>query len=122
STCAEDGPCVRLLWVGERSAGTSAVRGGSHVAIFDRIRRARGLGRAATPTATPLEPIAEHLLPEINQRVTIAVDGAAPVSSRVEDVRARVIQLAFPALELEFADAVTVAWEREGVWMSLVTN
>jgi hypothetical protein len=89
------------------------------VAIFDRIRRSRG---AAQSSQTPVgEPVAEHLLPEINQRVTIAAHGTSSVPSRIEDIGATSLQLAFPALELEFGDPVTLTWERDDVWFSLDT-
>lgn len=82
----------------------------------------RGDEKRARGTTVSAEPLAEHLLPEINQRVTIAVEGISPVSSRIEDVRSEFIQLAYPAIDLEFADVVTIAWERDGVWMSFVTT
>jgi hypothetical protein len=90
------------------------------VAIFDRIRRSRGA--AHQDDASFGEPVPEHLLPEINQRVTIAGRGSSTVPSRVEDVGATALQLAFPALELEFGDAATLSWERDDVWFSLETH
>lgn len=90
------------------------------MAIFDRIRRVRGASRPDDAAVEP--PIAEHLLPEINQRVTIAVDGATPVPSRVEDVRPTLVQLAYPSLDLEFGNAVTITWERDDAWFSLETR
>jgi c-di-GMP-binding flagellar brake protein YcgR len=90
------------------------------VAIFDRLRRSRGT--SGSEHEHEPAPIPAHLLPDVNQRVTLAVDGAAPVPSRVEDVRPNTIQLAFPALELGFGDAITITWEREDAWFSLETR
>lgn len=88
------------------------------MAIFDRIRRPRGAG---TTTAAPLTHalIPEHLLPEINQRVTVTMGEHVPVPSRVEDVIGSGILLALPALPLEFGDRVVVTWERDDAWFSL---
>jgi hypothetical protein len=89
------------------------------VAIFDRILR-----RSAADDATENEPapIAPHLLPDVNQRVTVAMGEHVPVPSRVEDVVAGTIQLAFPSLPLEFGDLVVMTWERDGAWFSMETR
>lgn len=89
------------------------------MAIFDRIRRSR---TSEPATAAPLSaPVPAHLLPTINQRVTISHAAGSPVPSRVEDVDAGRIQLAYPALELEFGDTVVVSWEHEDTWVTLET-
>lgn len=92
------------------------------MAIFDRIRRTRGAAQPTGTAARVSEPVPEHLLPEINQRVSIAGADSATVSSRVEDLGASSLQLAFPSIELEFGDHVTLTWEREDVWFSLETH
>lgn len=91
------------------------------MAIFDRIRRSRA-ARQADARAAEHEPVALHLLPEINQRVTVAVDGDAPVSSRIEDVDAHTLLLARPDLSLDIGDVVVVSWERDDVWFTLETR
>jgi hypothetical protein len=91
------------------------------VAIFDRIRRAR-TQKAADPASSSLTPIPEHLLPEINQRITVTMGEHVPVPSRVEDLHNGMIHLAFPALPLEFGDQVVVTWERDDAWFSLDTR
>jgi len=88
------------------------------VAIFDRIRHPRG-PRVREPEAAP---VAAHLLPEVNQRLTIAMDDHIPVSSRVEDVAGGMLQLAYPGLALEPGDDVVLAWERDGVWTNFETR
>lgn len=89
------------------------------MAIFDRIRRARPTEQ---PPASPLDTlIASHLLPEVNQRVTVSLAAGSPVPSRVEDIGHGTIQLAYPALELEFADTVVISWEHDDTWITLET-
>ena len=88
------------------------------MAIFDRIRR----GRAAAAATTTLPPVEQHLLPEINQRITIARGEHVPVPSRIEDVGESAIQIAMPALPLEFGDSVVLTWERDDAWCSLDTR
>lgn len=90
------------------------------MAIFDRIRRSRA--RTNDASAMELAPLEPHLLPEINQRVSIATRSHVPVPSRVEDVADGMVQLAFPALDLEFGEQVVVTWEREDTWYSLETR
>lgn len=87
------------------------------MAIFDRIRRGRGADAPAGPT-----PIAEHLLPEVNQRVTVAMGEHVPVASRVEDLGTGELELAMPALALEEGDQVVVTWERDDAWFSMDTR
>ncbi|MCW2924968.1 MAG: hypothetical protein JWM98_2372 [Thermoleophilia bacterium] len=89
------------------------------MAIFDRIRRSRA-PRAGG--AAPLAPVAAHLLPDINQRVTVTMGEHVPVASRVEDVVGTQVMLALPALPLDVDDPVVVTWEREGGWFSLDTR
>ena len=88
------------------------------MAIFDRIRRSRSASVSDIAPA-PHELIPAHLLPEINQRVTVTTGEHVPVPSRVEDLVATGIQLAHPALPLEFGDRVVVTWERDGAWFSM---
>lgn len=89
------------------------------MAIFDRIRRSRAHGAGGVP---PLASVAAHLLPDINQRVTVAMGEHVPVASRVEDSSGSAILLALPALPLDSGDPVVVTWEREGAWFSLDTR
>ena len=89
------------------------------MAIFDRIRRGRSNG--ASEQHAP-EPIATHLLPEVNQRVTVTMGEHVPVPSRVEDHGSGMLELAFPALPLEFGDQVVVTWERDDAWFSMDTR
>lgn len=91
------------------------------MAIFDRIRRSRSNALAGDAPA-PLSPVASHLLPDVNQRVTVTQGEHVPVASRVEDIVNGQIMLAFPSLPLEFGDQVVVTWEREGAWFSLDTR
>lgn len=89
------------------------------MAIFDRIRRSRPTdATVASPLSTP---VPEHLLPRVNQRVTVSVGGGPAVPSRVEDVGRGGIQLADPALPLQFADSVVVSWEHDDTWVTLET-
>ncbi len=95
---------------------------GNHadVAIFDRIRRARAGG---VPVAgADVQEVPEHLLPEINQRVSIAAGVQSPVPSRVEDRGRNALQLAMPALELEFGDPVSLTWDGENSWIRFQTR
>lgn len=90
------------------------------MAIFDRIRRNRSNGdAAAAPSAQQVPP---HLLPEVNQRVTVTMGEHVPVPSRVEDHVPGMLELAFPALPLEFGDQVVVTWERDSAWFSMDTR
>jgi hypothetical protein len=89
------------------------------VAIFDRIRRNRTNGEVEQRSH---EPIAPHLLPEVNQRVTVTMGEHVPVPSRVEDHVPGMLELAFPALPLEFGDQVVVTWERDNAWFSMDTR
>lgn len=85
------------------------------MAIFSRKRRVSD----SDPSAGGGEPIPLHLLPEVNQRVTVSHGQHVPVPSRVEDIAGGVIMLADPTLPLEFGDRVVVAWERDNAWFSL---
>lgn len=89
------------------------------MAIFDRIRR-----RSAAASHSPAGPAAvpTHLLPDVNQRVTVAMGDHVPVPSRVEDIVSGTIHLAFPALPLEFGDSIVVTWERDSAWFSMDTR
>ena len=89
------------------------------MAIFDRIRRNRTTGEAEQRAQ---EPIAPHLLPDVNQRVTVTMGEHVPVPSRVEDRGGNMLELAFPALPLEFGDQVVVTWERDSAWFSMDTR
>jgi hypothetical protein len=89
------------------------------VAIFDRIRRARGTDAAST--ATP-QAVPAHLLPEVNQRVTVTTGSTAPVPSRVEDVGSQALQLALPDLDLEFGMSVVVSWEHDDTWHTMESH
>ncbi len=89
------------------------------MAIFDRIRRTRA---TSTSNGTSVGTIPAHLLPEVNQRVTVTRGEHVPVPSRVEDVAGGVVQLAFPALPLEAGDPIVVTWERDDAWFSMDTN
>lgn len=91
------------------------------MAIFDRIRRTRASRDAATAAAATLTPVPTHLLPEVNQRVTVTMGEHVPLPSRVEDVTNGSIVLASPAMALEFGDHVVVTWERDDAWFSLDT-
>lgn len=92
------------------------------MAILDRIRRIRHPEQPTNGAAVELAPIAAHVLPEVNQRVTVTMGEHVPVPSRVEDRGDGAIVLAAPALALEFNDQVVVTWEREGAWFSLDTR
>jgi hypothetical protein len=89
------------------------------VAIFDRIRRHRPTSSAdgASQASIPA-----HLLPEVNQRVTVTMGEHVPVPSRVEDLGDGSVQLAFPALPLDTGDPVVVTWERDDAWFSMDTR
>jgi hypothetical protein len=89
------------------------------VAIFDRIRRNRTTGEAEQRAQAPIAP---HLLPDVNQRVTVTMGEHVPVPSRVEDRGGNLLELAFPALPLEFGDQVVVTWERDSAWFSMDTR
>ena len=89
------------------------------MAIFDRIRRGRSNGQAESQAPAPLPA---HLLPEVNQRVTVSMGEHVPVPSRVEDHVPGMIELAFPTLPLEFGDQVVVTWERDDAWFSMDTR
>jgi hypothetical protein len=89
------------------------------VAIFDRIRRKAAAGGSNAPAP---EQIPAHLLPEVNQRVTVTMGEHVPVPSRVEDHVPGMLELAFPALPLEFGDQVVVTWERDSAWFSMNTR
>ncbi|MCW2956768.1 MAG: hypothetical protein JWO69_1637 [Thermoleophilia bacterium] len=95
------------------------------VALRDRLRRFRP-GHAAPDDADAphavLAPVPAHLMPEVNQRVTVTMGEHVPVPSRVEDVASGAIMLARPALPLEFGDPVVMTWERDGAWFSLDTR
>lgn len=89
------------------------------MAIFDRIRRTRATsttGGVSTPSIPP------HLLPEVNQRVTVTMGEHVPVPSRVEDLRNGDLHLAYPALPLDTGDPVVVTWERDDAWFSMDTR
>jgi len=90
------------------------------VAIFDRIRRARAAATTADQSAAHAIPA--HLLPEVNQRVTLSMGEHVPVPSRVEDLGTGAIQLAYPALALAPDDQVVVTWERDDAWFSMDTR
>src|SRR5687768_7511628 len=102
---------------GESSGCPPRTPGGLRVAIFDRIRRTRPAARDSAGT-----PVAAHLLPEVNQRVTVTMGEHVPVPSRVEDHVDGTIELAFPALPLEPGDQVVVTWERDDAWFSMHTR
>ncbi len=89
------------------------------MAIFDRIRRSRTTSTADTVSTHPIPP---HLLPEVNQRVTVTMGEHAPVPSRVEDLGGGDVQLAYPALPLDAGDPVVVTWERDDAWYSIDTR
>ncbi|MCB0879380.1 MAG: hypothetical protein KDC46_10450 [Thermoleophilia bacterium] len=91
------------------------------MAIFDRIRRAAGRTTTAPP-ADIGEPVPVHLLPDINQRITIGTAHESPVPSRVEDRGTAQMQLAFPAIDVAFGDEVTLTWERDDTWFRLTTR
>ncbi|MCW2962050.1 MAG: hypothetical protein JWM90_2437 [Thermoleophilia bacterium] len=94
------------------------------MALRDRIRRLRASTVSGAPedATSTMAPIPEHLLPEINQRVTVTMGEHVPVPSRIEDIQSGTIMLAQPALPLEFGDPVAVTWERDGEWFSLATR
>jgi hypothetical protein len=89
------------------------------VAIFDRIRRARATDAATT--AAP-DPVPAHLLPDVNQRVTVTVGSGESVPSRVEDVGSQTLQLARPELDLEFGMSVVVSWAHDDTWHTMETR
>lgn len=89
------------------------------MAIFDRIRRSKQQTRGVVDEP---EPVAAHLLPEINQRVTVATGEHVPVPSRVEDHLGGMLELAFPSVPLEFGDEVVLTWERDEMWFTLETR
>ncbi len=90
------------------------------MAIFDRIRRSRSTASTQAPAAPAAIPV--HLLPEVNQRVTVTLGEHVPVPSRVEDLGGGAVQLAFPALPLDAGDPVVVTWERDDAWFSMDTK
>ncbi|MCW2927549.1 MAG: hypothetical protein JWM86_1517 [Thermoleophilia bacterium] len=87
------------------------------MAIFDRIRRNK-----AAHAAPAHERIPAHLLPEVNQRVTVTRGEHVPMPSRVEDINGATITLALPALPLDDGDSVVVTWERDDAWFSMDTS
>jgi hypothetical protein len=89
------------------------------VAIFDRIRRSRA---TSSSEGTTQPSIPQHLLPEVNQRVTITMGEHVPVPSRVEDLGGGNVQLAYPALPLDTGDPIVVTWERDDAWFSMDTR
>lgn len=89
------------------------------MAIFDRIRRSRPNGQAGS--AAP-QPLPAHLLPEVNQRVTVTMGEHVPAPSRVEDHVEGGIEIAFPTLPLEPGDEVVVTWERDDAWFRMQTR
>ncbi len=89
------------------------------MAIFDRIRKSRSTSSADGVTASA---IPQHLLPEVNQRVTVTMGEHVPVPSRVEDLGNGDVQLAYPALPLDTGDPVVVTWERDDAWFSMDTR
>jgi hypothetical protein len=93
------------------------------VAIFDRLLRSRSSARAAAaPAATALEQVPAHLLPQVNQRVTVTYGDRTPMPSRVEDLNDQRIVLADPSLPVEFGDRLLLTWEHDDTWCSLETR
>lgn len=92
------------------------------MALFDRIRRNRPASSTSHQALHGLDQVPEHLLPEVNQRVTVTLGEHTPMPSRVEDRTEDTIVLADPALPLEFGDRILLTWEREDVWCSLETR
>lgn len=93
------------------------------MAIFDRIRRHRhAAGESSSTAVASLPPVPAHLLPEVNQRVSITMGEHVPVPTRVDDIVDGMIVLAAPSLALEFGDAVVMTWETDGAWSSLDTR
>lgn len=89
------------------------------MAIFDRIRRSRS---TSTDAGADAHAIPAHLLPDVNQRVTVTVGEHVPVPSRVEDLGNGDVHLAYPALPLETGDPIIVTWERDDAWFSMDTR
>ena len=63
------------------------------MALFQRFRR----NDDASGTAAQMPPAPRHVLPKVNQRVTVLRAGHPPVPSRVEDEQQGTFVIASPA-------------------------
>ena len=75
------------------------------------------VGQAGHIDAAPVE-----VLPDVNQRVSVWIGGHAPTPSRVEDVREADLMISNPNLPLVEGDDVSISWEGETSWYTLVSE